>query len=516
MNIKNYHLINITNNVARVFTFALIFTFIFNAFKSNSYEVLFIDERMLVDDIYNIWLLDDLYNRFENINNNLLKNLLIIFIEFSYGGDLRYGRLWSNFFVIFAGPTMFFGDIALITFSRILNILLFFIGNFFLVKHLVKKDYQWIALLTIYSLPSVEYFHRIPKPDTFLIFFVALALKFIIQEEYYKAVFFLAIASFIKINTVILFGILAIYIFFNLKKNKVSFVFRSFLITLSALFIVNPILIIPPIKLGNLQLPNFYQIYFQWITSQGSNGEEVSLSLSTPEKWLETLTKFYRLSPSLNILFLILFISFVFSGIYIVGKNKDKLSATLIFVSLFYLFFYFLFIERQYTHYLHLPLTLLVLSIFRNINISKSNNSAKIMAFIFIIFVISGAFSNYERFIAEKTFNANDRYGYTNLDNEVDATKLVDNVIGTINNIYKNNKNLNKNLVYWHPDLFLPRNGVTYNESFFVREYWGSKDKPSDALIEADIFVTYTDYQDYDSTSVEKKNIQNIFIYYKK
>ena len=85
----------------------------------------------------------------------------------------------------------------------------------------MKKDYQWIALLVIYSLPSVEYLHRIPKPDTFLILFVAMGLKFLIQEEYYKAVFFLAIASFIKINTIVLFAFLGIYIFcLTLKKVK--------------------------------------------------------------------------------------------------------------------------------------------------------------------------------------------------------------------------------------------------------------------------------------------------------
>lgn len=516
MKINSNHLLNFTNIAAKIFIFSLLIFYGISSFKSSSYEVLFIDERILIDDIYNIWLLDDTFNRFNSVDNNLLKNLLIFFIEFAYGGDLRYGRLWSNFFVIFAGPASLFGDIALITFSRILNILLFFIGNFLLVRHLVKKDYQWIALLTIYSLPSVEYLHRIPKPDTFLILFVAIGLKFLIQEEYYKAIFFLAIASFIKINTIVLFAFLGIYILFNFKESKVSFVLRSFFITISALFIVNPILIIPPIKLGNFNFPNFYQIYFQWLTSQGTYGESNSLSLSTPEKWLSTLTEFYKLTPSSNILFLLLLIIFIFSGIYITAKNGDKLSAILIFVSLFYLFFYFLFIERQYTHYLHLPLSLLVLSIFRNFEVTEINYSGKILTFVFILFVILGTFSNYERFVAEKNFNANDRYGYTNINNEIDAVKLVDNIVKEINNIYKNNKNLNKNLVYWHPNLFIPRNGITYSELFFVREYWGSKSKPSDALIEADIFVTYTDYKNYESELIDKINIENIYIYFKK
>ena len=89
-------------------------------------EVLFIDERILIDDIYNVWLVEDLYGRFENISNTFLKNILIIFIEMAYGGDLRYGRLWSNVFIIFIGPFTYISDTLVITASRVLNSILFF------------------------------------------------------------------------------------------------------------------------------------------------------------------------------------------------------------------------------------------------------------------------------------------------------------------------------------------------------------------------------------------------------
>ena len=79
----------------------LFFYYVLNNLKTNVYEVLFIDERMLIDDIYNLWLLEDLYGRFSNISNPILKNILIIFIELAYGGDLRYGRLWSNTFIYY-------------------------------------------------------------------------------------------------------------------------------------------------------------------------------------------------------------------------------------------------------------------------------------------------------------------------------------------------------------------------------------------------------------------------------
>ena len=50
------------------------------------------------------------------------KKILIFFIEFSYGGDLRYGRLWSNIFTLIIGPFSLISDQATITAARIFNI----------------------------------------------------------------------------------------------------------------------------------------------------------------------------------------------------------------------------------------------------------------------------------------------------------------------------------------------------------------------------------------------------------
>ena len=83
------------------------------------------DERIIIDDIYNVWLFDDTFNRFINIENNFYKKILIFFTEVSYGGDLRYGRLWSNIFTLIIGPFSLISDQATITAARILNILIF-------------------------------------------------------------------------------------------------------------------------------------------------------------------------------------------------------------------------------------------------------------------------------------------------------------------------------------------------------------------------------------------------------
>ena len=88
----------------------LIFRFIFVAFFQNSYEVLHIDERIIINDIYNVWNLDNEFNRYPNVENDLIKNIYLVITEFAYGGDLRYGRIWSNIFIVFLGPFSLFGD----------------------------------------------------------------------------------------------------------------------------------------------------------------------------------------------------------------------------------------------------------------------------------------------------------------------------------------------------------------------------------------------------------------------
>ena len=122
------HLIDNNNKILKPIFFSILIFYIYQAFKLNNYETLFIDERLLIDDIYNIWFLDDYYNRFVNIENGVYKNLLIFITEIAYGGDLRYGRLWSNIFTLIVGPLTFISDHFVITFTRIINIGIFVVS----------------------------------------------------------------------------------------------------------------------------------------------------------------------------------------------------------------------------------------------------------------------------------------------------------------------------------------------------------------------------------------------------
>ena len=182
---KSYinHLINSTNKISKFLFIFTVFIFVINSFQLNNYEILFIDERLLIDDIYNVWLIDDVYANFDNIKNNILKSFLVILYEIVYGGDLRYGRLWSNFYIIFSGPVTLFGDVAVITFTRLLNIFLYTSSIFILTKTFIKNKFSWLALAAFFSIPGIEMLMRIPKPEVLSIFLFSIGLYYLQSKK---------------------------------------------------------------------------------------------------------------------------------------------------------------------------------------------------------------------------------------------------------------------------------------------------------------------------------------------
>jgi hypothetical protein len=498
----------ITNQFFRAASIVLFLFYLQQITKSSIYEVLFIDERMLIDDIYNVWLMEDIYGRFLSIQNQTIKNILVVFIELAYGGDLRYGRLWYNLFIILAGPATFISDTAVIVFSRFINASIFFLGSYFISKFVVGKKHLWTSVFLIYSLPAVEYFLRVPKPDALVMLFAAFGFKYLLKKNYYLAIFLFAIASFIKITAFFLFVFVWIYMFLNSGNNRLSFTIKSGLTSLLSMFVVNPILLIPPLTFGSIELPNFFKIYVNWLTTQGSNGDEISISFSNISLWFQELSIFYKVNN--NIIFSIAFVALVLAIASQILKSSDELSNYLLLTFIFFILFYFLLIERAWTHYLHLPFTLLVIAYLRTL---KSKNLSLIVMFFIISIGTVGNYSNMDRYLNDKTFNMNTRLNYESVSTENDAKKLIDNIISEISTIYSKNSHLTKNLVYWHPDLITPRNKVTYSDKFYVREYWGDKNEVNFALQEADFFVTYTNYPL--QNNIIKKKIENFYIYYK-
>ena len=187
------------NLISFMFVFYIIVRLIYYTFFLNYYEVLHIDERIIINDIYNVWTLDNEFNRYPTIENKLIKNIYLVITEISYGGDLRYGRIWSNIFILLMGPFSLFGDQVLITAVRIFTILIYFISLNILINLFLNKNLRWFYLLIFYSLPGVVYFNSLPKPDPFVIFFLSISFHFLIKKKYYFAVLLFAISTGVKI-----------------------------------------------------------------------------------------------------------------------------------------------------------------------------------------------------------------------------------------------------------------------------------------------------------------------------
>lgn len=506
MNKLFFHLFDSNNKFYRFSYIPIVFFYVYYAFKFNEYEIIFVDERLIIDDIYDIWLLDDSYGRYSDVENSILKNFLILVTEVSYGGDLRYGRLWSNIFSLFIGPFTFFGDTLVITLSRILNVSLYFISTWILGKLFIKKNYRWLFTLAMYSLPGVDTLHRFPKPEVVGLLFTAIALYFLKENEYFKTIFFLGIASFIKIN----FGLFSLIIFISLlikSRKKITFTIKSGFIGILSMVIVNPILLIPPLKFKNTELPNFYKNYFNWLSSQGSYGQEEFFSISYASGWIQQIGRVYTIPNGLSeILVLLIIILALYSGMNALNA-KDEISVLFIGSFFTYFIFYIFFIERSFIWYLNFPFVLLVISIFRNL---KKNSSNKLLI-VFILMIVGGIVGNIDRHYSDKKFVANYELGYENISSPEDAILQIDLVINKLQELYEENAQFDKKLVFWNPNLFLPRQGVTYSNNFYVREQWVNGDI-DEILLTSDFYVTN---ENIDSTNVKSQRISNYIIYFK-
>ena len=123
--------------------------------------------------------------------------------------------------------------------------------------------------------------------------------------------------------------------------------------------------------------------------------------------------------------------------------------------------------------------------------------------------MILGNLSNIQVHYESKSFQANYKLGYQQIDNKDSAINLVNEIVKQIEIIYSEEDSKDKNIVYWNPNLFIPRNKVTYSSHFEVREYWGSENL--EKFLMKLLYVTNTDlYLD----NVNKIKINNFYIFF--
>ncbi len=482
-------------NILSFFVVAyLIIRFINISFYLNNYELLFIDERIIINDIYNVWYLEDEFYRYTEINNQFLKNLLIVITEFAYGGDLRYGRIWSNIFIILLGPLSLINDELLITSVRIFTMFIYFLSIQLLINIFLDKQYRWLYSIIFYSIPGVFYFNTAPKPDPLVILFIGISIYFLKKNKYNLSLLILGIATGIKIVGIFALLIVFLYILIIRKYDlTLTLIFKMLFHSWIGLVLANPILIIPPVNIGNL--PNFYKIYYNWLDTQSMVAQQKRFSLDYFINWSENISIHFSYGLIKNVSLTFLIIALFIYLIYLMIINQQHASSLITMVGLIHLLFIFISVERQWKVYLNFSFIFLFIGL---LSLLSNKKNSSIFLLVFYLTIVPLGLFRISQQIDSKSSIPNDDF------------KNIPSVIEHIENKYKELDNP-INIVLWDPSYGMPRNNVTYESFFDVRENWEDQNLIA-ILNKADFFVT-KDEKNFDGIIYHK--IGDFFVYQK-
>jgi Na+-transporting methylmalonyl-CoA/oxaloacetate decarboxylase gamma subunit len=232
---------NLLNILLSVMYLSITLIFLYLSILANSdllggRHELFVDERITFDGVKKI---------LHPIN---FKNFLWSILN---GGDQRYGRILWNSIAFFAFiPDLIFGSSGQIFSGRILQSLLVIstclVFSFGLLRTWL---FRIILALSLYTLPYVDYYTTMPKPEPLQTLFLALFILFLFKYKFNFGwhYIFAGLAFGSKIST--LFPLVAIILFSLYIYRFSSRNFRVYLVTtgyfLIGLAVAVPILILP-------------------------------------------------------------------------------------------------------------------------------------------------------------------------------------------------------------------------------------------------------------------------------
>jgi len=135
-----------SNNIKRIFNLLILLLlgyFLFLNLKGSleqvPYHVLHIDERQVIDSILNVFQINDEFGRFDSVENEILKKILIVLGELIIGGNLDFGRLWNNLFVFIAGPFYFINTELMIIIGRLVQISFFYVSIIYFAYNFIDN-----------------------------------------------------------------------------------------------------------------------------------------------------------------------------------------------------------------------------------------------------------------------------------------------------------------------------------------------------------------------------------------
>ena len=485
-------------NSKRIFnslTVLLLLYFLFLNLKGSleqvTYHVIHIDERQVIDSILNVFQVNDEFGRFDSVESENLKKILIILGELILGGNLDFGRLWNNLFVFIAGPFYFISTELMIIIGRLVQISFFYISIIYFAYNFIDSKKAPLFLLASFSIPGAYYIIENPKPDSLLMLFLLISFKKIFQDEKYNLGFlFIGIAIGLKIIAIVPAIILGLYLIYPLRKiDKLKDIFKINFYTIIGLIIAQPALLIPHPKI-------YSRIISANIHASRYNQEKfLSLNFDNLQNWFAELSQYYNLSM---VFFGLLYIAVLNEILQNILRKRSKETNYYLVSFVITSFFILLNVERIWIYYLYVPTLFLLFYIF---SLSEIKNfSSRLLTVLLLIISLSGLNTHYEKI--SNTYFA--------IDVIKEATMF--ETIAFIQDEYLVGENV-YNLVYWDPDFYFPRQGVTYEDKFKILENWEEGIQLQPLYSKVDFIVTKNKFNITDNR-IKEQNIGDLNIYF--
>ena len=461
---------------------------VFNFYNKLDYKLIFVDERQLIDSVLNIFQFVDEFGRFDEISSPIIKKVFIVASELVIGGNLDFGRLYTNFFVIFAGPFYLISFENLLIFSRFIQAILFYFSLFIISKLFLTNKYFYLFPLICLSLPQSFYIIQNPKPDSMMILFFFIGL-FLLNKKKNNLGFFLIGASVgIKIISIIPTFLLILYLIFVKKdyRNKLELL-KSSLIVLTGIFIAQPAFLIPNTSI--------YKRIFGSLLSASKYNQNSIIKFSTEyfSNWISELVNYFNFSKILFYIFLIIVVVEIISNLL----KKNLLFENYLLLSFFCLFILItFFVSRVWLYYLVFPFIFFVLYIF--LTIKKNAYSTNLLKISLVWFSIFGLVNF-----------SNNLSTYVEVNNAWDDS--FNEAINFIEKEYQNNEG-RENIVLWDPDFYFPRIDIHYEGDFLVLENWDFSNELS-SLVNSEVgfIVTRKNLKLNNNLTVKKFGELNVY-----
>lgn len=172
------------------------------------------------------------------------KGIYDFFINISFGGDLRYGRLlWNLTAIISYFPERIFGPAGQIFASREILVLLQILSGLFLSFLLNKKFLRYLFLISYLCIPYTSYFNSLPKPEPLAIFFLVLFMYISNFKNYSYGWHFLLIGAIVGMKISFVFFGIIVFVFHVIlnKESKPNELIKGILFVIVGFTVINPI-----------------------------------------------------------------------------------------------------------------------------------------------------------------------------------------------------------------------------------------------------------------------------------